>query len=184
MELSPIILFVYNRPAHTRRTLEALSANNLAAKSLLYIFSDGPKENASSSELINIEATRNVIKSKKWCGEVVINEKRKNRGLVDSIIAGISDVTEAHGRAIVLEDDIITQPGFLQFMNDALVLYADQERVMQIVGTCTRVTILQRAQVSFYRLCHAGDGRPGSAPGKIMCMTLTTISRTGIVKRK
>lgn len=44
--LAPIILFVYNRPAHTRKTLEALRGANLSAQSHLYIFADGPKDNA------------------------------------------------------------------------------------------------------------------------------------------
>jgi len=40
MSLAPIILFAYNRPDHTRRTLEALSANLLADQSELFIFAD------------------------------------------------------------------------------------------------------------------------------------------------
>ena len=35
MDTAPILLFVYNRPAHTRQALEALSRNTLAAVHLL-----------------------------------------------------------------------------------------------------------------------------------------------------
>ena len=45
--LAPITLFVYNRPEHTHRTVEALLANKLAASSDLIVYADGPKENAS-----------------------------------------------------------------------------------------------------------------------------------------
>ena len=44
MEYAPIVLFVYNRPDHTKQTLEALSKNCLANKSRLFIYSDGPKK--------------------------------------------------------------------------------------------------------------------------------------------
>jgi len=36
--LSPIVLFVYNRPWHTRQTVEALQKNELAEESELFIF--------------------------------------------------------------------------------------------------------------------------------------------------
>lgn len=38
MELAPIVLFVYNRPEHTRACLEYLERNELAAESELYVF--------------------------------------------------------------------------------------------------------------------------------------------------
>ena len=41
--LAPIILFVYNRPWHTRKTIEALQKNELADQSDLIIYSDAPK---------------------------------------------------------------------------------------------------------------------------------------------
>ena len=44
MTYAPIVLFVYNRPDHTRRTVEGLLGNAEAKESLLYIFADGPKE--------------------------------------------------------------------------------------------------------------------------------------------
>ena len=40
MMLAPILLFVYNRPAHAKRAIEALLHNTLAAESELFIYSD------------------------------------------------------------------------------------------------------------------------------------------------
>lgn len=37
-----------------------------------------------------------------------------------------------YGRVIVLEDDLVVAPHFLQFMNDALETYRDEERVGHI----------------------------------------------------
>ena len=39
-KLAPIVVFTYNRPNHTQRTVESLLKNPLANKSDLIIFSD------------------------------------------------------------------------------------------------------------------------------------------------
>ncbi|MEH0157816.1 hypothetical protein V6R21_27245 [Limibacter armeniacum] len=134
MELAPIVLFIYNRAWHTEKTLEALSQNNLADQSTLYIYADGPKDSASEADLAEIAATRQVAHKKQWCKEVHIIESDKNKGLADSIVEGVTAVVNQYGKVIVLEDDITTSKGFLQYMNDALNLYAEQPNVMHISG--------------------------------------------------
>lgn len=129
MKFSPIALFVYNRPRHTQQTLEALQKNSLAEESILYVFSDSSKLGANEETLNNIQLVRNLVKSKSWCKEVVLIEKKENMGLANSIITGVTDVVGKHGSVIVLEDDIVTSPGFLQYMNDALNMYENDDRV-------------------------------------------------------
>jgi putative methyltransferase (TIGR04325 family) len=132
MALAPIVLFVYNRPRHTLQTLNALMANYLANESALFIFADGPKQGATAETLENIKKTRDIIKTQKWCGEVFIVERDENYGLQKSIIGGVTEVVDKHERIIVLEDDIITSKHFLQYMNDALDTYADEQKVISI----------------------------------------------------
>lgn len=132
--LAPIVLFVYNRPRHTQRTLEALMKNRMAEESVVYIYADGPKENASPDEVAKIAEVRQVIHSQQWCREVIISEPEYNKGLADSIVGGVTEVINRHKRVIVLEDDIITSPGFLEYMNDALDFYEQEEKVMHITG--------------------------------------------------
>ena len=57
MELAPIVLFVYNRPEHTRACLEYLERNELAAESELYVFADGAKSGSEEA----VAAVRRVI---------------------------------------------------------------------------------------------------------------------------
>jgi hypothetical protein len=132
--LAPIVLFVYNRPLLTKTALEHLMANELAADSTLYIYADGPKENASLEQINNIEETRKIIKQKQWCGKVHIVENNKNKGLAQSVITGVTRIVEEYGTVIVLEDDLLISPTFLRFMNDALERYKDEEKVFQISG--------------------------------------------------
>jgi hypothetical protein len=131
---APVALFVYNRPDHTRRTLEALQRNRLASITPLYVFADGPRPGATPAEGERIAQTRALVCSEPWTREVTLIESAENRGLADSIVTGVQRVLDTHGRVIVLEDDILTSPGFLEYMNAALELYAADPRVMHISG--------------------------------------------------
>lgn len=134
MDLAPILLFVYNRPWHTRQTLEALFKNDLADQSRLYIYADGPKNGATKEQLENIERVRTIIRERNWCKEVVIVECTQNKGLVNSIMDGVTEVIDKHGKIIVLEDDLITCTSFLKFMNDALLIYDGAQNIWSITG--------------------------------------------------
>jgi hypothetical protein len=131
-KLAPIVLFVYNRPWHTKQTLEALAKNDLANESTLYIIADGPKENASDEERLAIKETRNIIRKEKWCKEIIIEEKESNQGLADSIIEGVTKIIQVHGKIIVLEDDLVTSKQFLSYMNFSLSSYQFNQKVMHI----------------------------------------------------
>ena len=112
MNLAPIILFVYNRPWHTEKTLEALMGNDRADQSTLYIYADGAKENSSQNQLDKIRKVREVIRKKQWCKEIHILESNENKGLAESIILGVTSIVNRYDQVIVLEDDLITSKHF------------------------------------------------------------------------
>lgn len=132
MKLAPIIVFTYNRPWHAEQTLSALSKNDLAGESDLFIFCDGPKDGASQETLDKINATRQIVRKKKWCRDVHIFESKVNMGLRGSIISGVSRVIDEYGSVIVLEDDLETSPYFLRYMNSALSKYKNYRGVFSI----------------------------------------------------
>lgn len=131
---APVVLFVYNRPAHTRETLTALQANVMADVTDLYIFADGPRPDATTQDLENIKATRAVLREQIWCAKTVVTEREANIGLAANIIDGVTRIVNRYGRVIVLEDDIVTSPSFLTFMNESLDLYANDTAVAHIAG--------------------------------------------------
>ena len=135
-DLAPIVLFVYNRPAHTLSVLESLKTNAFAAESILYVFSDGPKENASAEDFEKITKVRSIVKEQKWCKEVQLIESPINKGLAKSVIEGVTKIVNTYGKIVVLEDDLIVAEGFLKYMNDALNKFEKDEPVMQISGYC------------------------------------------------
>jgi hypothetical protein len=132
--LAPVALFVYNRPEHTRNCLESLRKNSLADRTTLYIFADGLPEGATHKCRAALEQTRRMLREEQWCGVVHIFETPHNKGLAAAITGGVSHVLRDHDRIIVLEDDLVLSPGFLQYMNDALSLYNDHQDVLQISG--------------------------------------------------
>ena len=117
-DLAPIVLFTYNRPRHTKATLDALKANHLAPRAVLYIYQDGLKENATKSN-----------ENSKYFKEITLIQRERNFGLADSIIDGVTNIINKYGTIIVLEDDIVVSPVFLDFMNAALNYYKDQPKV-------------------------------------------------------
>lgn len=132
MIYAPVALFVYNRADNTRRTLEALSRNTLASETQVYVFSDGGKDDASWKQVNEVRKVVNEF-SKTFAGFQLI-ARPENIYLERNITEGIAQVFEEHDRIIVLEDDIVTSPYYLQYMNEAFDLYRDEPRVMHVAG--------------------------------------------------
>ena len=131
MKLAPIILFVYNRPEHTKKTVDTLKSNKLASDSMLYIFSDGSKNKDDKN---SIEEVRKHISSISGFKEVKITLREKNIGLANSVISGVTEIINQYGKAIVVEDDILTSPYFLKFMNEALDFYQSDDKIFSVSG--------------------------------------------------
>ena len=131
MNYAPVALFVYSRLSHTRQTLLALARCELALETDLLIFSDGPKK---IGDISAVEEVRQFIRSVTDFKSIRIIERNKNLGLANSIIEGVTQVCNEFGRVIVMEDDLVVSQYFLQYMNDALNIFADEESVASIHG--------------------------------------------------
>lgn len=127
--LAPILLFVYNRPEHLKRTVESLVKNPLADESELFVFSDAPKTDADKE---NVDYVRRYVHAIEGFKNVTVIERSENWGLARGIIDGVTRLVNKYGRVIVLEDDLVVAPYFLQFMNDALEMYKDEPKVGHI----------------------------------------------------
>lgn len=131
MTLAPIALFVYNRQYHTQRTLEALQNNKLASESELFIYSDAAKNEDTQK---SVDEVRDYIEKIDGFKKINIIKREQNFGLAKSIIQGVSEIVESYGKIIVLEDDLVTSPYFLTYMNEALDYYQDEKKVWHISG--------------------------------------------------
>ena len=131
LSLAPIVLFAYARPEHVRQTLNALSANALADQSDLVVYADAARSEQDSEA---VHAVRELIRGVSGFRSVLLIERTTNYGLARNIIEGVSEVLCQNERVIVLEDDMVTSPLFLTFMNEALDRYCDNDDVMHISG--------------------------------------------------
>lgn len=129
--IAPIILFAFNRPEHTRKTLCALKENYLADQSELFIYIDGPK---SSVQINAIDEVKTIAREDKWCGTVTVVESDVNNGLATSVLNGVTEIINKYGKVIVIEDDLVSDKWFLKFMNDALNVYEKEESVVCASG--------------------------------------------------
>jgi hypothetical protein len=128
--LTPIALFVFRRPAHTRLTLESLAKNPEFTESPLFIYCDGARHD---SEMAQVEETRRLVRNWPHPNKTIF-ERDRNWGLANSLIEGVTQLCEKFGRVIVVEDDLVVSPMFLNYLNAALKHYADEPKVMQVSG--------------------------------------------------
>lgn len=145
--LAPIVLFVYKRLEHTKKTIEALLDNPQAKDSILYIYSDGYKGVEDQKEVLLVRSYLETIVGFK---EVVIKEAQENKGLANSVIEGVSEVLSTYDSAIILEDDLIVAKSFLAYMNEALVLYKDKKKVFGITGFTENMKIAETLPECFF----------------------------------
>jgi len=129
--LSPIVLFVYNRLWHTKKTIEALQKNKLASDSELFIYADGARNEKENDQVLQVN---NYIKKVDGFKKVIIIERDNNWGLANSVIDGVTQIVNKYGRVIVLEDDLVTSKYFLTYMNKTLDIFQHNDQVGSISG--------------------------------------------------
>lgn len=123
------VLFTYNRSFHTQKVLDALKRNEVLPDKL-FIFQDGLKKEEHREEWNRV---KDIIRSVGWC-DVEIIESEKNKGLAKAIVYGLNYVFNNNDAVIVLEDDCVTHPLFMKYMNGALRYYEKEEQVYSIGG--------------------------------------------------
>jgi Glycosyl transferase family 2 len=128
---TPLALFVYNRPGHTIRALNAISRLDRLDEIDLIIYSDAPKVEAHAAL---VDEVRAVVRAYAESHRAEVVQRRENLGLARSIAGSVSNLTEAFDRVILLEDDLVPSPDFLSFMLDGLECYQNEPSVLQISG--------------------------------------------------
>ena len=129
--LAPIVVFTYNRPEHTQRTLNALLINPLANESDIIIYSDSAR---TANHNKAVDEVRSYLSELTGFRSIKVIHRDKNFGLAESIIQGVTEVLQQSEKVIVLEDDMVVSPYFLEYMNEALEQFVDDDRVISVHG--------------------------------------------------
>lgn len=133
VERPPVALFAFRRPDHLRATLATLAGAHGASDTDLHVFCDGPR---TPEDVDGVTAVRDLARGADGFRSVTVNESEVNRGLAASVMAGVADVLRNHETVIVLEDDMLVAPEFLDYLAEGLALYADEPRVVSIHAFC------------------------------------------------
>jgi len=158
---APIVLFAYNRLKHTKQTVEALAANRGAKDFELFVFCDGAKGERDKAGVMQVKEYIKQISLESCFRAVHFSFSRENKGCANSIIAGVSSVLESYDKVIVVEDDIVTTSGFLEYMNDALRFFEEHKKIWSISGYALPINLPENYQHDLYltpRSCSWGWG--------------------------
>lgn len=133
MILAPIGISVYTRINHFKQCINALQKNILAEKSMLFVYSDAASNKEEDDEDL-VKEVRVFAHSIAGFKKVNVIERDKNYGSAKNGPFAHREITKKFKKSIFLEDDIVTAPGFLTFMNEALEFYKDDDRILSITG--------------------------------------------------
>lgn len=139
MEMTPVVIFAFNRLESLKSTISSLLANREAAESPLFVFVDGARED-HEGELEKVRAVQQYVLSITGFKSVSHRFSDVNRGLAKSIISGTTEIINRSGKVIVIEDDLYLSQSFLRYMNEMLDRFEDDDRVMQVSGYGARLT--------------------------------------------
>lgn len=128
-DYAPIGISVYARLQHIRQTIAALQRNHLAAESELFLFSDA----ARPGDETKVAEVRAYLRTVTGFRRVHIIERQENNRFLNNQQGRLLLLNE-YERAIFLEEDILTAPTFLHFMNAALERYRYAPMVFAING--------------------------------------------------
>jgi hypothetical protein len=136
--MAPVLIVTYDRLEHLTRSITSLRNNIYAEQTDLFIASDFQR---SGSEANKVTAVRSYLKSIDGFKSVMVFERDKNFGPVENCLSALRVIFDRYDRFIILEDDIVTAPGFLKFINQAFEKYGANERVFSITGYCPPIEV-------------------------------------------
>ena len=142
----PLAIFAYNRPESLKRLLDSLQNCDGYDQADVTIFIDGPRSDADLDAVRKTRQVAETLAKPNW----VIKADAANKGLRRSISQGVTDVCNRHGRAIVIEDDLVLSPLALRYFQDALDRYADEPRVWSICGYMFQSKKLMQQDSNFF----------------------------------
>tara|TARA_R110001583_G_scaffold18565_1_gene73747 strand:+ start:4034 stop:4936 length:903 start_codon:yes stop_codon:yes gene_type:complete len=143
--LAPVAVSTYARVNHLRETVQALKKNTLASQSHVYFLSDAPRQGDEKA----VAEVRQYLKTIDGFASVTIFERETN-DRVKNNRGGIEYLLDKHDKVIFLEEDVVTAPGFLEFINAGLIKNRDDQNVFAVGGHTPNLIGLKNINSDFY----------------------------------
>ena len=136
--MAPVLIVTYDRLEHLKKAIASLRSNIYAEQTDLFIASDYQRTDAEANK---VAAVRSYLKGIDGFKSVTVFAREKNLGVVDNSNLALQVIFDKFDRFIIMNDDLVTAPGFLKFTNEAFERYGDNERVFSITGYCPPIHI-------------------------------------------
>jgi hypothetical protein len=128
---APVLIGTYTRLDHLKKSIDALAKNTQASETDLYIASDF---SASEKDRSSVDDVRSYIKTISGFRSLNLILRPLNYGSYRNYTEATEFIFQTHDRIIIMEDDIVTGVGFLEFINDGLELYGVDSNVFGVTG--------------------------------------------------
>jgi hypothetical protein len=142
---TPVLLLLFNRPAHTQMVLERL---RLIRPAVLYIHCDGPRMDRPEEEE-DVLAVRECLTTIDWPCEIKTLFRAENAGLREGVYGAINWFFKEVDKGIILEDDCVPDISFFQYCEELLDYYEMEEKVMHIGGSNLGEHLTKRCEESY-----------------------------------
>lgn len=152
---APVLLIGFNRPDVIKQSFDYIRK---AKPQKLYVAIDGARKLKPNENQL-VDEVKHIVKNVDWDCETHYKFNSENLGAEVTVSAAVSWVLENEEYVIVLEDDIIAPMSFLNFAQDMLLKYADQDNVYMISGgQFTPIKMPNNEDYLFSSYGHTGCG--------------------------
>ena len=128
---APVVIFAFNRPDHLKQCIDSILLNKESEFTEFWVFVDGPR---NAIDKIKVREVVQILDKYKAYKNWHFQFSERNLGLAKSIISGLNKVFEKSERAIIVEDDLVASPYFLEYCNFGLEKYEMDQRVASLHG--------------------------------------------------
>lgn len=128
---SAVLLLAFNRPDSTALVFEAIRA---ARPPRLYVSVDGPRV-GRSEDTIRCAKVRSIASDVDWPCELHTHFLEENLGCRAAVGRGLDWFFENEPEGVILEDDVLPEPGFFDFCDELLEKYRNDDAVAAISGS-------------------------------------------------
>jgi hypothetical protein len=130
---APVLLIGFNRPEVIRKSFDFIRK---AKPQKLYVAIDGARKN-KPGEVELVEEVKNIVKEVDWDCETHYKFSEVNQGAEITVSSAVTWSLKNEEFVIVLEDDIIAPLSFLNFAQEMLIKYADNDNIYMISSNQT-----------------------------------------------
>ncbi|PAF43786.1 hypothetical protein [Helicobacter sp. 11S03491-1] len=133
--LAPVMIMVYDRLDCLKNAIESLAKNSLARHTDVFIVSDAPYKLEHQKAIKEVRDYINTLSHTSLFKSVEGIFWQSNKGSFNSGKEATDYIFSKYERLISFEDDILVSNKFLEYMNQALELYKDNQEIISITSS-------------------------------------------------